>query len=59
MLANVAPTKLLARWLFGGNDGWVKDVMAGGKWVVQDRHHAGEEAAHRAYADVMQALMAA
>ena len=56
---NVAPAKLLARWLFGGNDGWVKDVMVGGKWVVKDRHHAGEEAAHQAFSAAMSALMAA
>ena len=54
-----APAKLLARWLFGGSDGWVKDVMAGGKWVVKDRHHAGEEAAQRAFGEAMSALMAA
>jgi formimidoylglutamate deiminase len=59
MLANVAPAKLLARWLFGGNDGWVKDVMVGGKWVVKDRYHAGEEAAHQAFSAAMSALMAA
>jgi formimidoylglutamate deiminase len=59
MLANVAPGKLLGRWLFGGNDGWVKDVMVAGKWVVKDRRHAGEEAAQRAFADAMSALMAA
>ncbi|HEY3148705.1 MAG TPA: formimidoylglutamate deiminase [Dongiaceae bacterium] len=59
MLANVAPAKLLGRWLFGGNDGWVKDVMVGGKWVVKDRRHAGEEAAQRAFSDAMGELMAA
>jgi formimidoylglutamate deiminase len=59
MLANVAPAKLLGRWLFGGNDGWVKDVMVGGKWVVKDRRHAGEEAAQRAFGEAMSALMAA
>jgi formimidoylglutamate deiminase len=58
MLASVAPAKLLGRWLFGGNDGWVKDVMVGGKWVVKDRHHAGEEAAQRAFTEAMKALMA-
>ena len=59
MLASVAPAKLLGRWLFGGNDTWVKDVMVGGKWVVKDRHHAGEKAAHQAFTDAMSALMAA
>jgi formimidoylglutamate deiminase len=58
MLAHVAPAKLLGRWLFGGSDGWVKDVMAGGKWVVKDRRHAGEEAAERAFTSAMAELMA-
>jgi len=58
MLASVAPGKLLGRWLFGGNDSWVKDVMVGGKWVVKDRHHAGEEAAQRAFSEAMKSLMA-
>lgn len=59
MLASVAPAKLLGRWLFGGNDGWVKDVMVGGKWAVKDRHHAGEEKAHADFRNAMQVLMAA
>jgi formimidoylglutamate deiminase len=59
MLANIAAGKLLGRWLFGGSDSWVKDVMVGGKWVVKDRHHAGEDAAHRAFSAAMSALMAA
>jgi formimidoylglutamate deiminase len=59
MLAHVAPEKLLARWLFGGSDAWVKDVMVGGAWMVKDRRHAGEEAAGRAYAKAMSELMAA
>jgi formimidoylglutamate deiminase len=58
MLAHVAPDKLLGRWLFGGSDAWVKDVMAGGRWVVRDRHHAGEESAQRAFAKAMSELMA-
>lgn len=59
MLANVAQAKLLGRWLFGGADSWIKDVMVGGKWVVKDRHHAGEEMAQRAFGQAMSALMAA
>ena len=59
MLANVIPAKLLGRWLFGGSESWVKHVMAGGKWVVKDRHHAGEQAAHRAFTEAMDQLMAA
>jgi formimidoylglutamate deiminase len=59
MLANVTSAKLLGRWLFGGNEGWVRHVMAGGKWVVRDRHHTGEEAAHQAFTEAMSQLMAA
>ncbi|MGH6894468.1 MAG: formimidoylglutamate deiminase [Dongiaceae bacterium] len=59
MLAHVIPEKLLGRWLFGGSDAWVKDVMVGGKWVIRDRHHAAEEAVRRAFAKAMGELMAA
>jgi formimidoylglutamate deiminase len=59
MLAHVAPEKLLGRWLFGGSDAWVRDVMVGGRWLVKDRRHAGEAAAHRAFAKAMAELMAA
>ena len=59
MLANVAPAKLLGRWLFGGSESWVKHVMADGKWVVKNRHHTGEEAAQRAFTEAMNQLMAA
>ncbi len=59
MLAHVAPGKLLGRWLFGGSDSWVKDVMVGGKWVVKNRRHAAEEAAHGGFAKAMGELMAA
>lgn len=59
MLAHVAPEKLLGRWLFGGSDAWVKDVMVGGRWLVRDRHHSGEAAAQAAFSRAMAELMAA
>jgi predicted RNA-binding protein YlxR (DUF448 family) len=34
-------------------------ARGGGKWVLKDRHHAGEEAAQRAFARAMSELMAA
>jgi formimidoylglutamate deiminase len=58
MLAHVAPDKLLGRWLFGGSDAWIRDVMVGGKWMVQDRHHAGEAAARSGFVRAMADLMA-
>jgi hypothetical protein len=42
--------------IFGGSSGLVRDVMAGGIWVVQDRHHARERDAARHFRAAMQRL---
>ena len=34
---------ILDALVFAGNQCLVRDVMAGGDWVVRDRHHAGED----------------
>jgi formimidoylglutamate deiminase len=40
--------EVLDSWIFSGEDTPVRDVMAGGAWVVRDgRHHSGEEVATR------------
>ncbi len=47
---------MLDSFLFAGNTPLVRDVMAGGTWVVRDfRHHDEERIAER-YAQTMQAL---
>lgn len=49
---------LLDAWIFSGEDTPVRDVMVGGRWVVEDgRHLRGEETA-RAYAQVARNLTA-
>ena len=37
--------------------GAVRDVMVGGRWVVQQRHHAAEEAAASRYKDALRVLL--
>lgn len=55
LMAHVSGDDILSRWLFGGTDRLVKDVMVGGAWVVQEGRHAEEEAAGRRFADVIKA----
>lgn len=55
LMAHISGDDILSRWLFGGTDRLVKDVMVGGAWAVQDGRHAEEEAAGRRFADVIKA----
>lgn len=50
-------TRLLDAVVFAGNDNPVRDVMAGGRWVVTDRRHAGEEAVLAAYRKAVAELL--
>ena len=38
-LAGIAPEDVLGSLVFCGNDNLIKDVMAGGRWVVRDHRH--------------------
>lgn len=58
LMAHIAGDDILSRWLFGGTDRLVKDVMVGGNWVVQDGNHAGEAEAGRKFAEVIKAAFA-
>lgn len=53
LLAHMKGDDILSRWLFGGTDQLVKDVMVGGNWVIEDGHHAGEVEAGRRFAEVI------
>jgi formimidoylglutamate deiminase len=44
--------------VFSGSSDLVRDVMVAGRWVVQQRHHAAEEAAVSRYRDVVRLLLA-
>ncbi|WP_338767193.1 formimidoylglutamate deiminase [Massilia sp. METH4] len=39
-----APPELLNGFIFSGNDNLVKDVLAGGQWVVRGREHVAQPA---------------
>ena len=43
--------------VFAGSSDLVRDVMVGGRWVVQQKHHAAEEAAASRYKDVLKNLL--
>jgi formimidoylglutamate deiminase len=48
-LDGVAPADVLGCVVFCGNDNLVRDVMAGGRWVVRGQRHIGQDAIGRRY----------
>jgi formimidoylglutamate deiminase len=48
--------EVLGRFLFCGNDNLVRDVLAGGRWVVRDGRHVDQDAIARRYTDAVRAL---
>ncbi|MDE2224855.1 MAG: formimidoylglutamate deiminase [Xanthomonadaceae bacterium] len=49
---------VLDTFLFAGNTPLVRDVMAGGEWVVRDFHHEGEDRIAADYRAAVEALAA-
>jgi len=43
--------------VFSGSPDLVRDVMVAGEWVVQQKHHAAEEAAASRYKDALRSLL--
>ena len=43
--------------VFSGSDDLVRDVMVGGRWLVQQKRHAAEEAAAARYRDALRLLL--
>lgn len=41
-LAGIAPADVLGTFVFCGNDNLVRDVMVGGRWVVQNQEHVAQ-----------------
>jgi formimidoylglutamate deiminase len=48
-LDGAAPDDVLGRFLFSGNDNLVRDVLAGGHWVVQGGRHKAQDAIAQRY----------
>jgi formimidoylglutamate deiminase len=55
-LDDVEAAEVLGRFLFCGNDNLVRDVLAGGRWVVRDGRHIGQDAIARRYTEAVRAL---
>mgnify|MGYP002656233027 CR=1 FL=1 len=56
-LACAGDEAILNRWIFGGGDRQVRDVLVDGKWRIRQGRHAAEEATSLAFADVLRALL--
>jgi formimidoylglutamate deiminase len=48
--------EVLGRFLFCGNDNLVRDVLAGGRWVVRGGRHIDQDAIARNYTQAVRAL---
>ncbi|KTT41359.1 N-formimino-L-glutamate deiminase [Pseudomonas oryzihabitans] len=57
-LSSAPAEAVLNRWLFAGGDRQVRDVMVGGRWVVQEGRHADEAASAQDFAQVLRTLLA-
>jgi formimidoylglutamate deiminase len=57
-LDGVDAGEVLGRFLFCGNDNLVRDVLAGGRWVVRDGRHVDQDAVARRYTQAVRALRA-
>ena len=55
-LDGVMDADVLGRLVFCGNDNLVRDVLAGGRWVVQGGRHMAQEAIGRRYRQAIQRL---
>jgi formimidoylglutamate deiminase len=56
-IASLPPERLLDAVVFAGNRNPVRDVMAGGQWVVEDGRHVAEEHVQAAYTAAVTALL--
>ncbi|MCM5560216.1 formimidoylglutamate deiminase [Pleomorphomonas sp. JP5] len=57
-LASVDGDAILDRWIFGGLGPVVRDVMIGGRWLVEDGRHPEEEKIDRAFGAALARLRA-
>jgi formimidoylglutamate deiminase len=48
-LDGVAPEDVMGCFIFAGNDNLVRHVLSGGRWVVKDGRHVGQDAIARRY----------
>lgn len=58
-LDGVLASEVLGRVVFCGNDNLVRDVLCGGRWVVQGGRHMAQDAIARRYRQALKELRAA
>jgi formimidoylglutamate deiminase len=58
-IAAATGDQILDRWIFGGLDRPVRDVMVAGRWRVRDGRHAEDAAIDRTFLKVLNKLAAA
>lgn len=56
-LATASGDGILNRWLFGGGDRQIREVMVNGRWVIREGRHADEEVSRRSFAQVLRELL--
>lgn len=56
-LAGKSGDRILDAMIFAGNVNPIRDVMVGGRWVVREGRHDGEEAVAAAFSRTLSALM--
>ncbi len=52
-IAAATGDQILDRWIFASGSNAVRDVMAGGQWVVRDGRHRNEEEVDHAFREVL------
>jgi formimidoylglutamate deiminase len=55
-LEGTAAQDVLGRFIFCGNDNLVRDVLAGGRWVVQGGRHMAQDAIAKRYKQAINQL---
>jgi formimidoylglutamate deiminase len=55
-LDGAAPEDVLGTFIFAGNDNLVRDVLAGGRWVVRGGRHVDQDAIARRYKQALAEL---
>ncbi|OLO04549.1 formimidoylglutamate deiminase [Salinicola socius] len=55
-LATTSDGNRMGRWLFGGSQAQIRDVMVAGIWQIENGHHARDDDNQRDLRDVLQAL---
>jgi formimidoylglutamate deiminase len=56
-VATADSSAIFDRWLFGNTQQLITDVAVGGKWVIQNGHHAAEDSTNESFIRTLHALM--